>query len=180
MNSSPCFPSLSASWLLWRHIEESQQVRGSRGHPLGAEHTHCDAACQALALSQWHSQPCRGVDPISTLHTLHSGQCSVPSVDIYTSPILSLSVILLPPKAVGYLKQEWSENERSILRKQSKWKWRDRKVYENGKRDGGWKSGMEDYHGPCCPPGSVWHQFEPSCQWVLIMEDWQHCMAAGS
>lgn len=42
------------------------------------------------------------------------------------------------------------------------------------------RDGTEDYHGPCCPLGSVWHQFEPSCQWVLIMEDWQHCVAAGS
>lgn len=39
---------------------------------------------------------------------------------------------------------------------------------------------MEYYHGSCCPPGSVWHQFEPSCQWVLIIEDWQHRVAAGS
>ena len=37
-----------------------------------------------------------------------------------------------------------------------------------GERDG--NRGMEDYCGPSSPPGPAWHQFEPSCQWVLIME----------
>lgn len=56
----------------------------------------------------------------------------------------------------------------------------ERVVDEKGKRGKGSERGMEDYHGPCCPPESVWHQYEPSCQWVLIMEDWHHCVAAGS
>lgn len=64
--------------------------------------------------------------------------------------------------------------------KSNRCEWRDREVDEKEERGERWERGMEDYHGPCCPPGSVWHQFEPSCQWVLIMEDWQRCVAAGS
>ena len=78
MNSS----SLSLSFALSRPLgfyggtsKNLNRWEVARGHPLGAEHTHCAAACQALAPSRWHSQACRGIDPSSTLHTLHFSHC---------------------------------------------------------------------------------------------------------
>ena len=192
MNSSSLSLSLSVSRPLGFHGGTSKNLNRwevARGHPLGAEHTHCAAACQALAPSRWHSQACRGIDPSSTLHTLHLSHCSATSAGICTSFTAPLSGRFKKKKKKHCEEEpahvwclEWESDDKSVSRafgattKINWWEWWMRK----GRRGEGWERGMEDYHGPCCPPGSVWHQFEPSCQWVLIMEDWQHRVAAGS
>lgn len=181
--------SLSASWLPWRHIEESQQVRGSKRSSGGSwTHTLGCRLPSAGTFTVTQSTVSRHRSHFYSSHTsLQSLLCTlsgyfVPLPQLQNLFITSRSPSEEEPAHIWYPECEALSRED----KQSIWSIK-KAIDENGerwmrkrKRGEGSERGMEDYHGPCCPPGSVWHQFEPSCQWVLIMEDWQHCVAAGS
>lgn len=187
MNSSPL--SLSASWLPWRHVEESQQVRGSK-RSSGGRWTHTLGCClpSTGSFTVTQSTVSRHRSHFYSSHT--SATALYPQWVFCTSPTAPLSALFITSRSPS--KEEpahiWYLECEALTREDKQSIWSIKKATDEsgerwmrkGKRGEGSERGMEDYHGPCCPAGSVWHQFEPSCQWVLIMEDWQHCVAAGS